>query len=167
MSTENEKKIVEFLYSEHDSKELVTNLVRLMKPRLGLLKGNPLGVSSGIITPTTMEDTGAAVDAGTAAFALLLSPGLEYALGGEKGVGSFMDELEVAGAPVLPVVLEPLTGNGRGHWSYAGRSVFWGPSALSCDSFAEASESRHSAGLFANALAQAIGHRLSGQGGYR
>ena len=165
MSAENRRN-VKFLYTEYDSEELVTNLVRLMKPRLGLLKGNPLGVSTRIITPS-MEGTGA-VDAGTTAFVLLLSPGLEYTLNGTHGVGSFMDELEDAGAPVLPVVLEPLTGNGRGHWSYAGRAVFRGPDATSSsDSFAEAAESRHSAGLFANALAQAIGHRLSGQGGYR
>ena len=79
-----------------------------------------------------------------------------------------MDELEDAGAPVLPVVLEPLTGNDRGHWSYAGRAVFRGPDAMpSSGSFAEAAESRRTAGLFANGLAQAIGHRLSGQGVYR
>lgn len=165
MSTENRKNNVEFLHSEHESEELAKMLVGLMRPRLGILKDTPLRVSTRIIMPN-MEGTGA-VDAAAAVVVLLLSPGLEYALGGEKGVGSFMDELEGAGAPVLPVVLEPLTSNSRGHWSYAGRAVFRGPAALSCDSFAEAAESRHSVGLFANGLAQAIGHRLSGQGGYR
>lgn len=165
MSTENRRN-VEFLYTD-DSEELVTNLVRLMKPRLGILKGNPLNVSVGVVTPNTVENTGV-VDSGTVAFAILLSPSMEYALGGEKGVGSFMDELEGAGAPVLPVVLEPLPGNGRGHWSYAGRAVFRGPdSPSSCGSFAEAADGHRTAGLFANGLAKAIGHRLSCQGGYR
>ena len=164
MSTENEKNNVEFLYTEYDSKELVGELVRLMRPRLGILKGNPLGVSKRAITPNTVEDAGA-VDATAAAVVLLLSPGLEYALGGTHGVGSFMDELEDAGAPVFPVVLEPLAGNG--HWAYAGRSVFRGPAAMPCDSFAGAAEARHTAGLFANGLAQAIGHRMGGRGGYR
>ena len=165
MSTENEKKIVEFLYSEHESEELVTELVRLMRPRLGILKGNPLGVSKRAITPTAMENTGAAVDSTAAAVALLLSPGLEYALGGEKKAGEFMDRLENAGASVFPVVLEPLADNG--HWAYAGRAVFRGPAAVPCDSFAGAAEDRHTAGLFANGLAQAIGHRMGGRVGYR
>lgn len=169
MSTENEKRSVRFLYSEYDSEEIVANLVRLMRPRLGILKNNPLGVSTSVVTPSTVEDTGAVVDEGTDAVVLLLSPGLEYALGGRKAVGALMDALADAGAPVIPVVLEPLAGdNGRGHWSYAGRRVFRGPDSLSsfCGSFVEVAEGGY-AHLFATCLAQAIGHRLSGQGGYR
>lgn len=163
MSTENGQGIVEFLYTEYDSEELVGELVRLMRPRLGILKGNPLGVATRIITPG-VEDTGAVGD-GTAAVVLLLSPGMEYALGGEKKAGALMDRLENAGAPVFPVVLEPLPGNG--HWAYAGRAMFRGPAAVPCDSFAEAAESHRTAGLFANGLAQAIGHRMGGRVGYR
>ena len=80
MSTENEKKIVEFLYSEHDG-GLAMTLVGLMRPRLGILKGNPLGVSKRVIKTNTAEEAGA-VDTTAAAVMLLLSPGMEYTLNG-------------------------------------------------------------------------------------